>query len=62
MSNIMKMHVVIVQALLEINDLKEAQRRVESVRHLMTQYNNKNAFVLEYEVKYLYLAGRVAYE
>lgn len=62
MSNIMEMYVALVQALLEIDDLKQAQRRIEMVRHLMSQYNNKNTFVLEYEVKYLYLAGRVTYE
>lgn len=62
MNNIMKMFVVIVEALLEINDITEAQHRIEMVRNYMIQYNNKNAFILDHEVKYLYLAGRVSYE
>lgn len=62
MDNIMQMFVVIVEALLEINDIKEAQHRIEMARSYMIQYNNKNAFILEHEVMYLYLAGRVTYE
>lgn len=59
---IMQIFVVIVEALLAVDELKEAHQRIEMARNIMTQYNIRNPLLLEYEVQYLYIAGRVAYE